>query len=82
MINFSLKILIFINICSAEAIYDAISNPHTNYRSNVFHGCVIPQKPRHADDHTIYVHAGNTVVEMSQYSDTTKEIMKNSPKIL
>lgn len=63
-----------------EAIYDAISNPHTNYRSNVFHGCVIPQKPRHADDHTIYVHAGNTVVEMSQYSDTTKEIMQNSPK--
>ena len=63
-----------------EAIYDAISNPHTNYRSNVFHGCVIPQKSRHADDHTIYVHAGNTVVEMSQYSDTTKQIMQNSPK--
>lgn len=64
----------------AEAIYNACANPSTNYRSNVFHGCVIPQKARHTDDHTIYVHAGNTVVEMSHYSDTTKEIMKNSPK--
>ena len=63
-----------------EEMYYAITNPRTNYRSNVFHGCVIPQKARHADDHTIYVHAGNTVVEMSYYSDTTKEIMKNSPK--
>lgn len=64
----------------AEAIYNACANPRTNYRSNVFFGTVIPQKARHSTDKTIYVHAGNTVVEMSIYSDTTKEIMKQSPR--
>ena len=64
----------------AEEIYIACYNPNIGYRSNVFNGVVIPQKTRHADDKTIYVHAGNTVCEMSPYSDTTKEIMKHSPK--
>ncbi len=64
----------------AEEIYMACCNPNIGYRSNVFNGVVIPQKTRHADDKTIYVHAGNTVCEMSPYSDTTKEIMKHSPK--
>ena len=64
----------------SEQIYNACCNPSINYRSNVFHGVVIPQKTRHADEHTIYVHAGNTVCEMNQYSETTKEIMNRSPK--
>lgn len=38
------------------------------------------QKCRHADDWTIYVHAGNTVVEMNQYSDYTKDILEKNPK--
>ena len=38
---------------------------------------VIIQKCRHADDHTIYVHMGNTVVEMNSYSDKTKDLMVN-----
>lgn len=38
---------------------------------------VIIQKPRHADDHTIYVHMGNTVVEMSSYSSHTDNLMMN-----
>lgn len=37
------------------------------------------QKPRHADDKTIYVHAGNTVVEMSAYSDRCKDILERVP---
>lgn len=64
----------------ADEIYKACCNPNLNYRSNVFYGCVIPQKTRHADDQTIYVHAGNTVVEMNSCSQTTKEMMKQSPK--
>jgi hypothetical protein len=35
--------------------YDPIGN-HANP--------VIIQKPRHADDHTLYLHAGNTVVDV------------------
>lgn len=38
---------------------------------------VTVQKPRHADDHTCYVHMGNTVVEMSPFSKETKRIMEN-----
>lgn len=63
----------------AKEIYNACCNSNTTYRSNVFNGVVIPQKTRHADDHTIYVHAGNTVCEINSYSDITKDIMKNSP---
>ena len=43
------------------------------------HGNLVTvQKPRHADDKTVYVHAGNTVVEMSPYSDRTKDILESS----
>lgn len=38
------------------------------------------QKPRHADDHTVYVHAGNTVCEMNAFSEETRKIMRQSPK--
>lgn len=27
---------------------------------------VIIQKPRHADDHTLYLHAGNTVIDVAE----------------
>jgi len=33
------------------------------------------QKSRHADSWTIYVHAGNTVVEMNEYSGDTEDTM-------
>jgi len=39
---------------------------------------VVLQTPRHADDHTIYVHMGNTVVNMNAYSKDTKEMMEHS----
>lgn len=64
----------------AKEIYNSCCNPSMGYRSNVFNGVVIPQKTRHADDRTIYVHAGNTVCEMNPYSETTKDIMINSPR--
>lgn len=38
------------------------------------------QKSRHADDWTIYVHAGNTVVEMNQYSEDTKKTLETNPQ--
>lgn len=63
----------------AEEIYKTCCNSNIGYRSNIFHGVVIPQKTRHADDRTIYVHSGNTVCEMSSCSDATKELMKHSP---
>ena len=38
---------------------------------------VVLQRPRHADDHTTYVHMGNTVVEMNAYSKDTKEMCEH-----
>lgn len=37
-------------------------------------------KPRHADSHTVYVHAGNTVCEMNPYSEETRRLMRDNPK--
>ncbi|MBT7706532.1 hypothetical protein HN747_03720 [archaeon] len=41
---------------------------------------VIMQRTRHADDHTIYVHMGNTVSEMSAYSQDTEARMREHPE--
>jgi len=40
---------------------------------------VVLQTPRHADSCTIYVHMGNTVVEMNPYSEHTEEMLARSP---
>ena len=46
-----------------------------------YHGNLVNvQKTRHADDHTCYVHMGNTVTEMNPYSKTTKNLMENHPE--
>jgi len=67
-----------------EKLMDACSNVYDNSRPDSFgHGphanLVILQKPRHADDHTCYVHMGNTVCEMNPYSNRTKYIAENFP---
>lgn len=40
---------------------------------------VTVQKPRHADDHTCYVHMGNTLTEMNPHSEETKRLMESNP---
>lgn len=40
---------------------------------------VTVQKPRHADDHTIYVHRGNTVVEMNAWSKDCEKLAQTHP---
>ena len=41
---------------------------------------VVLQMPRHADDRTIYVHAGNTVVDMNPFGNEAIEMAKRNPK--
>ena len=41
---------------------------------------IIPQFTRHADDHTTYVHMGNTVCEMNPYSKETQKLMASHPE--
>lgn len=45
-----------------------------------FYNLVRVQKCRHADDHTTYVHMGNTVVEMNPHSQETKTMLKHHPE--
>jgi hypothetical protein len=40
---------------------------------------VTVQKPRHADDHTIYVHRDNTVVEMNAWSKDCETLARTHP---
>lgn len=68
----------------AEDLYNAClsvqRNRGKNYLSlgNCVNG-VILQKPRHADDHTLYMHAGNTVIdvyEMEYHLKRLKNLVK------
>ncbi len=38
------------------------------------------QTPRHADDHTVYVHMGNCVTELNAYGQRTKNLFKEHPE--
>jgi hypothetical protein len=40
---------------------------------------VVLQCPRHADHHTVYMHTGNTVVEMHPYSERTIKMAEQNP---
>jgi hypothetical protein len=62
----------------SKLIYDAQNgvqkNRGRNYDPIGSHANpVIIQKPRHADDHTLYLHAGNTVIDVSE-ADSEWEI--------
>lgn len=45
-----------------------------------FVNAVHVQMSRHADHHTVYVHGGNCVTEMSPYSSSTQNLMRQNPK--
>lgn len=45
-----------------------------------FCNLVKAQKPRHADDNTVYVHMGNSVFEMNPYSEEAKKMFKINPE--
>lgn len=70
----------FVDQLVAAASYDASFNYPTDIRIGGFCNFGRVQRPRHADDHTIYVHAGNTLCEMRSGSDETEKVMKQSPK--
>ena len=66
----------------ADALYAASQNMWAGPMTiavGSFCNLVKVQVPRHADSHTLYVHMGNTVCEMSPWSKDTKRIMQQSP---
>jgi hypothetical protein len=70
---------------NAQDFADKIHNAATSYEPceiplGSFANLIRVQKCRHADDHTLYVHMGNTVFEMNPNSAETQKMMKNNPK--
>lgn len=65
----------------ARTIYDACNERECKtYALGNHCNLITAQGTKHASEHTIYVHAGNTVSEMSEYSSYTREIMENNPE--
>ena len=65
----------------AKKIHHACMNDETGSIGLGSHANLIKhQRPRHSGDKTIYVHAGNTVVEMNPYSSVTEELKNKAPE--
>jgi len=68
----------------ADQLCDAAANHYEDHPTDIRIGgfCNFGkvQKPRHASDHTVYVHAGNTVCEMNAFSEETRKIMRQNPE--
>jgi hypothetical protein len=68
---------IFKGIEEAEREHREVSVPCCNYANYIS-----VQKPRHADDETIYLHTGNTVFDMHPWGEDFKELAKRSPDLM
>lgn len=69
----------------AEAVYNGSLKSLTHgeskeYSVGNFCNMLNVQVTRHADDHTMYVHMGNTVTEMNAYMKETESLCRNHPK--
>lgn len=59
----------------AQTLYHAsLGVPYRRIESRIKHSLIL-QKPRHADDRTMYFHSGNTVIDISKI-DTADHLMK------
>lgn len=68
----------------AEGVYDAmlcsLNQGPMDVAIGNFANCVRVQQPRHADHHTVYVHAGNCLTEMNAYSEETRALLRRNPQ--
>jgi len=70
-----------------EIIHDAITgnecirNGGRSYSEHIGNHCnpIRVQRTRHADNHTVYVHMGNTVTEVNPDCADTKDILERNP---
>ena len=64
-----------------EKLYNAAcEQEQTDFGVGYFANFANVQRSRHADDHTIYVHMGNTVTEVNAYSQDFKNIVNHHPE--
>jgi hypothetical protein len=61
-------------------LYDAaISHEQSDFGVGNFCNFANVQAPRHADDHTIYVHMGNTLTEVNPWSKDFTDLLARHP---
>jgi hypothetical protein len=61
-------------------LYDAaISREQSDFGVGNFCNFANVQAPRHADDHTIYVHMGNTLTEVNPWSKDFTDLLAHHP---
>lgn len=64
-----------------EKLYNAsLRQDSVDFGIGYFANFANVQRSRHADDHTIYVHMGNTVTEVNAYSQDFKNIVSHNPE--
>jgi len=64
----------------ADAVYEACNSNKTKHVGVKGGADMKCQRTRHADDKTIYVHAGNTVCEMNIYAEESQDLVANNPE--
>lgn len=64
-----------------EKLYEASSiGKTTDIGLGGFANFATVQSSRHADDHTIYVHMGNCVVEVNEWSKEFEKLVSSNPE--
>lgn len=69
----------------AEAIFKGINEANRDHSEATvgfmgYCNYITVQHSRHADDHALYLHAGNTVLSVGEYEDKFCEWAKRDPK--
>jgi hypothetical protein len=58
----------------------AIRQKQSDFGVDYFWNFANVQQSRHADDHTVYVHMGNTVTEVNPWSKDFEDLMRRNPQ--
>ena len=67
---------LFKGMQQASMEHKAVSVPFDSYANYI-----TVEPSRHADDHTIFVHRGNTVVNLNPWNEDFKELVARNPEV-
>lgn len=66
----------------AEQVFTAMDRANADHHSETVDGGYIRVQPSfHADDHQLFVHYGNSVLNLNPYKDDFKRLLRESPTI-
>ncbi len=64
-----------------NALFEAMNQANAEHSAvSVCGGYLTVQPSRHADDHTVFLHSGNTVFDLNGYGEAFEELMASNPK--